>query len=100
MSIEAMKMALEALELSHPRFGVGTAIYIKSVTALRQAIEQAEQHDELTAAYMSGLYDGKSEWVGLTREDKDDLVHALPEFYSLEHVIQATEAKLKVRNGG
>ena len=42
----------------------------------------------------------KREWVGLTREDKDDLVHALPEFYSMEHVILATEAKLKEKNNG
>jgi hypothetical protein len=40
----------------------------------------------------------KREWVGLTREDKDDLVHALPDIYSMEHVILATEAKLKEKN--
>ena len=45
-NIETMKLALEALELSHPRFGVGTAIHIKAVATLRQAIEQAQQADK------------------------------------------------------
>ena len=40
---EALKLALEALELSHPRFGIGTAIYIKAITAIKEALAQPEQ---------------------------------------------------------
>ena len=46
-NIETMKLALEALELSHPRFGVGTAIHIKAVATLRQAIEKCLANDAL-----------------------------------------------------
>ena len=40
---EALKLALEALELSHPRFGIGTAIYIKAMNAIKEALAQPEQ---------------------------------------------------------
>jgi len=39
---EALKMALEALELSHPRFGIGTAIHIKAVAVIKEALAQPE----------------------------------------------------------
>ena len=41
-----------------------------------------------------------AEWVGLTEKDKDELVESLPDFYSVEDVIAAIEAKLKEKNGG
>ena len=88
MSITAMKQALEALERPSPR-GMYDAI-----TALRQAIEQAEkaviwerrpdgkigptntpqqEFGDTSAAYMVGVQDGKKqrEWVGLTDEEID-----------------------------
>ena len=40
MSIDAMKQALEALELAHPRFGIATEKHKQAITALRAAIEQ------------------------------------------------------------
>ena len=40
---EALKLALEALDLSHPRFGIGTAIYIKAIAAIKEALTQPEQ---------------------------------------------------------
>ena len=43
--IEAMKQALEALDLSHPRFGIGTAKHISATAALRQAIAKLESQD-------------------------------------------------------
>ena len=43
MSIDAMKQALEAIELSHPRFGVATEIYKNAIASLRSAIEHAER---------------------------------------------------------
>jgi hypothetical protein len=45
MSIEAMKQALEALDLSNPRFGIGTAKHISATAALRQAIAEAEKQE-------------------------------------------------------
>ena len=45
MSIEAMKLALEALDLSHPRFGIGTAKHISATAALRQAIAETEKQE-------------------------------------------------------
>ena len=93
--IEAMKRALDALEsiwvygadtLSGPVRGQpddrkfqrdGVAEMTKRARlgkeALRQAIETAEKQepDELTIAYMSGLFDGKKkrEWKSLTDEE-------------------------------
>jgi putative methionine-R-sulfoxide reductase with GAF domain len=52
---------------------------------LEEAADYIEKRDNLS-------------WVGLTREDKDDLVYALPDFYSMEDVILTTEAKLKEKN--
>jgi hypothetical protein len=43
MSIEAMKQALEALELAHPRFGIATEKHKQAITALRAAIEHYDQ---------------------------------------------------------
>jgi len=42
MTKEALKLALEALELSHPRFGIGTAIHIKAVAVIKEALAQPE----------------------------------------------------------
>lgn len=68
-----------------------------AIIALRQAIAEAEKQepDELTIAYMSGLYDGKKkrEWVGLTDEDLsvcDEDGIQLAEYW---------EAKLREKNG-
>lgn len=58
MSIEAMKLALDCLE---DIFGKDK-IDVGAINALRQAIAEAERQesDDLTIAYMSGLYDGKN----------------------------------------
>jgi hypothetical protein len=40
---EALKMALEALELAHPRFGIATEKYKQAITAIRARLEQPEQ---------------------------------------------------------
>ena len=40
---KALRFALEALELSHPRFGIGTAIHIKAVAVIKEALAQPEQ---------------------------------------------------------
>jgi len=35
---EAMKLALEALELTHPRFGIATEKYKQAITALKERL--------------------------------------------------------------
>jgi len=43
--IEVLKQALEALDLSHPRFGIGTAKHISATAALRQVIAELERQE-------------------------------------------------------
>ena len=76
MSIEAMKQALEVLELarhsqgmmlmSDPPQSAWKAYRVadkvnQAIADLRDAIEQAskQEQDDLTIAYMSGFYDGR-----------------------------------------
>jgi hypothetical protein len=112
MSIEAMKQALEALETKgehHER------VYA-AITALRQAIEQAEKQEHQFKYTPYGLRADESgklsigelprkEWVALT----DDEVHKiiddctsdeaeLEELIDFSRAILAVEAKLKERN--
>ena len=121
-----MKQALEALDLSHPRFGIGTAKHISATAALRQAIEQAEkqepvavirtwhkmgeQHAELWnwQTGLDALPDGKHtlyttpkpkrEWVGLTEEDKQIAFDDTQEGGGFWEFADAIEAKLKEKN--
>jgi len=121
-----MKQALEALDLSHPRFGIGTAKHISATAALRQAIEQAEkqepvavirtwhkmgeQHAELWNWHtgLDALPDGKHtlyttpkpkrEWVGLTEEDKQIAFDDTQEGGGFWEFADAIEAKLKEKN--
>jgi hypothetical protein len=53
--------------------------------------------DELTIAYMSGLYEGKKRkpWVNLTVDELIDLEH---KHRKHEDLVQAIEAKLKEKN--
>ena len=53
--------------------------------------------DDLTIAYMSGFYDGKKRWVGLTDEEMRQLDEAL-NLQGRYPIIQAIEAKLKAKN--
>ncbi len=82
MSIIAMKQALEALELvletdTKPKHEIS-----KSITSLRQAIEQAE----------------KREWVGLTEEEITALKRNGERYISSQELARAIEAKLKEKN--
>ena len=99
--IEAMKQALEALEESHPE------AYRHAITSLRQAIEQAEkpfykvegplhvvcQCDKCKAQ-------PQREWVGLTDEERMDILLNLNWDKKLSHMdtALAIEAKLKEKN--
>jgi hypothetical protein len=64
--------------------------------------QPAQEPDELTIAYMSGLYDGKKKrpWVGLTDEEIDACWNNLfgPGNYNRRNVYQAIEAALRSKN--
>ena len=81
MSIKAMKQALEALEDAASDLcsleDYSTAFQEETITALRQAIAEAE----------------KREWVGLTDEEKGWC--AAPTY---AETIERVEAKLKEKN--
>lgn len=105
MTIEAMKLALNALELCNgAETADGIIIYTdKEIASVRQAIEAAERQepDELTIAYMSGFYDGKNkyaprrEWVGLTDEEID--VEALKDDHAAYFAVGAIWANKRLR---
>jgi 3-hydroxy-3-methylglutaryl CoA synthase len=100
MSIEAMKKALDALETHGAPLLNHEDAYSASLTALRQAIEEAEKQepDELTIAYMSGFFNGKKkrEWVGLTDEEKHDCYLRIDVW---SRCYEMVEAKLREKNG-
>jgi hypothetical protein len=48
MSIEVMKLALEALELSHPMFGIATVKHKAATQALEQAIKTEDRQLQIT----------------------------------------------------
>ena len=97
---EALKLALEALtykkwfrigmvEQNDPRVEA-------AITAIKEALAQpAQEPDELTIAYMSGLYDGKKKrpWVGLTFAEICEC-----ENDSLLKFARAIEAALRSKN--
>jgi hypothetical protein len=121
MSIEAMKQALDALEEHGTHYARHEDDYIKAITALRQAIEQAEKQEPIGYLYdwlnpenrdevirdwfatsmyviekdkgfnVRPLYTAPREWVGLTDEEKEAATG-----WSVEHI----EAKLKEKNNG
>jgi hypothetical protein len=72
---EALKLALEALQWNWGGEPLPT-LELQAINAIKEALAQS---DDLTIAYMAGLYDGKNkyapqrEWVGLTDEEKSDL---------------------------
>jgi len=70
MSISAMKQALEALENTYaylPRRWGGEVEADQAISALRQAIAEAEQPD-LARVGEVGVWGDKREWVGLDGE--------------------------------
>jgi hypothetical protein len=71
--------------------------------------QPAQEPDDLTIAYMSGLYDGKKKrpWVGLTDEEKLDLISGAKGMggkisgdAQLFVLLDEQEAKLKEKNFG
>jgi protein tyrosine phosphatase (PTP) superfamily phosphohydrolase (DUF442 family) len=95
MSISAMKEALEALENTYaylPRRWGGEREADQAITALRQAIAEAEQPD-LARVGEVGIWGDKREWVGLTADEVWGV-------FTLDymHFARAIEAKLKEKN--
>ena len=115
MSIEAMKQALEALEY-HQEQTRPIHKTQETITALRQAIEQAEKElvawmslggdvsrskkhfEEMGFNFLIPLYTAPSNWVGIT-------VDEIPSLWGnadadLWLFAQAIETKLRERNNG
>jgi hypothetical protein len=115
MSIEAMKMALEALEDVQEAYGNHSKWFKDRVDALRQAIEQAEHVHAVNTSqervdetaerkHMTDLASvgevgvwGEREWVGLTRDERMDIINRLAG-QDWVYVVDAIEAKLKEKN--
>jgi hypothetical protein len=119
---QALELALEALDLSHPRFGIGTAKHISATAALRQAIAKTEQEQGEPVACLHRLVDvtnpvvksgymcmdcgavfrayatpQQRTWVGLTMQDVKVIEDNAP---SIQMAIFMTEATLKDKNNG
>jgi len=99
MSISAMKLALEALENTYaylPRRWGGEVEADQAITALRQAIAEAEQPDLATVGEV-GVWGHKREWVGLHEHELQVLEYNDPSGERLK-LAKAVEAKLKEKN--
>ena len=102
---KAAEMALELLE-NHVEDARCEVSICKTVAALRQALAQPEQKQYVTkvvAVHEDGTYTTeriplpKREWVGLTDEDRSDL---LTQHHGWNEFGIAIEAKLKEKNSG
>ena len=98
MSIEAMKHKCIYPDCPYPCLDLPDCMDAKK-----------QEADELTIAYMSGLYDGKKapkrEWIGLTDEDFKQMMLDLynieigeKDYYDDILLFRAVEAKLRERN--
>jgi len=100
MSIEAMKKALDALETHGAPLLNHEDAYSASLTALRQAIAEAEKQepDELTIAYMSGFFNGKKKRLRprWRRREKHDCYLRIDVW---SRCVEMVEAKLREKNG-
>ena len=141
--IEAMKQALEALKLAKSSHGVILTSYpaqdawvfhgvdkrcFDAITALRQAIEQAEKQEPVAwlvsdaqgryatirdpAPYGEEVYEPlyaappRKEWVGLTEDEMSEIYNKNYDLYDTDMtymdffmVQREVEAKLKEKNG-
>lgn len=112
MSIEAMKLALEALERYDDEWlEDGRRIYVDDeISALRTAIEQAQEQEPV--AWMHDSHVGfnvplytappQREWVGLTDEEAKKVLYDIKVktmgVITTEDIVRAIEAKLKEKN--
>ena len=106
---EALKLALEALEESHPE------AYRHTITAIKKALAQPEQEPVGWAEHgvinwladkqfnhTSFLYATPPQrtWVGLTDEEIKGCFKITPDQHLPWHIYQRIEAKLKEKNHG
>jgi hypothetical protein len=125
MSIDAMKLALEALELWSPALGHALNKRAEAVVALRAAIEQAQEpvawiseSENLLSwdkfyDHMTPLYTAPRQWQGLTDEELDQAMdywsdpsrsayggadRANGEYVDMKDTWRYIEAKLKEKN--
>ena len=70
---------------------------LKAVTSPPQL---QQEPDDLTIAYMSGVYDGKKQrqWVGLTGDEVNEFAEGCHLGNSVQGAIRKAEAKLKEKN--
>ena len=106
---EALKLALEALELhgnQYPHMVKGYCL--DAITAIKQAlaapVQETDHGDELTIAYLDGVYTGKQitkrELVWLTNDERFALEYT-PQGAKRTPIAMsfAVEAKLRDKNG-
>ena len=91
MSIEAMKLALEALEDARLHIFLGDKKGVEAniranyaYESLRQAIAEAEKQQRT--------------WIGLTRDEIQDLLDVVDHYNYPQDLIVYTQAKLKEKN--
>jgi hypothetical protein len=111
MSIEAMKLALEALEYHQDQTRPIHKTQ-ETIAALRKAIEQAEQAEQWDTSDMAHRFSGlaiddddiqeyKKPWVGLTDEEIYEIRKKTFDSVATNYeAYRAIEAKLKERNNG
>ena len=92
---EALKLGLEALELSHPRFGIGTAIHIKAVAVIKETLAQPEPN------YKKALevWLDKTEWVQETVKSHELGMHRADVLKQRIEEALAQPEQPKVRTG-
>jgi hypothetical protein len=96
MTQEALKLALEEIQKYEKETGEKLTL---------RANKLVLEPDELTIAYMSGLYDGKKAqrtWVGLTDEEQSFIYDQVKQIVNSKpfwvRFADAIEAKLKEKN--
>lgn len=96
----AIKAMLNSNSTSYEILNAAAAIKEALAQTSTQCEKQpAQEPDELTIAYMSGLYDGKKKrpWVSLTDEEIHD-TEGYVETRETYRLCRAIEAKLKEKN--
>jgi len=67
---EALKLALEALEFYYDLYK--EKVDANAITAIKEALAQSDQEsDDLTIAYMSGVFDGKNKNASQRKPDQE-----------------------------
>jgi hypothetical protein len=101
MSIEAMKMALHALNIQTPLVQREFELRNSAIEALSQAIKQAEKPCQTGSQCIGGKCpECEREWVGLTDEEIEEckINGGLPHAINWRLSAKVLQAKLKEKN--